>query len=85
MEEVTLKWGTLKGWSGLSERSMEILKRYFVDGIPGSCMADRPDAKRKGILCELIDQLDGQIYNDWDGEYISKDAAKKYITEYGVK
>lgn len=82
-ETLALKWGTVNGWDNLSEKSQEILYRYYADGEPMSAMMDRPDAGRKAILCELIDQLDGEIWNDWDGVVMSKEEAKKYITEYG--
>lgn len=81
-ESLTLKWGTVKGWDELSEKSQAIMKRYFGDGVPVSCMNDHPDEARKAILCELIDQLDGEIWDDWDGRVMSKDEAKKYVTEY---
>jgi hypothetical protein len=84
-EHLSLKWGTVKGWDNLTDASMAILNRYFADGVPMSCAADHPDADRRRILCELIDQLDGEIYLDWDGKYVSKDEAKKYVTEYGAK
>lgn len=84
-ESLTLKWGTIKGWDDLSESSLEIVRRYFADGQPLSCMADRPDEDRKQILCELIDQLDGEIYLDWDGKYVTRDEAKKYVTTYGQR
>lgn len=80
-EFLQLKWGTLKEWSGLSEKSQEIVRRYFQKGVPWSCMFDHPDDTRKAILCELIDQLDGDIMNDWSGEKMSKDEAKKYIMQ----
>lgn len=35
-------------------------------------MYDHPDKRRKEILCELIDQLDGDIQNDWTGEMMTK-------------
>ncbi len=84
-EYLMLKWGAVKGWNNLSEKSQEILRRYYADGEPMSAMADRPDADRKTILCELIDQIDGEIFNDWDGVIMSKEDAKKYVTEYGSK
>ena len=83
-EELTLKWGTVKGWDCLSEKSQEILKRFFADGVPMSAMVDRPGEDRRAILCELIDQIDGEIWNDWDGVVMSKDEAKKYVMEYGA-
>lgn len=81
-EELLLKWGTIKGWDNFSEKSQEIVTRYFADGMSMSAMTDHPDAARKVVLCELIDQLDGEIHNDWTGEIMSKEAAKKYVMEY---
>jgi hypothetical protein len=82
-EHLLLKWGTVKGWDDMSEKSQEILQRYFADGVSMSCAMDKPDDARKTILCELIDQLDGEIKNDWSGEVMTKDDAKKYVLEYG--
>jgi hypothetical protein len=81
-EKLLLKWGTIKGWEGLTESSQEIAKRYFDVKQSMSAMADRPDEKRKAVLCELIDQLDGEIQNDWSGEKMTKEEAKKYVLEY---
>ncbi len=76
-ESLLLKWGTVKGWDDLSEKSQAIMERYFADGVTISCAMDKPDDSRKAILCELIDQFEGQIQNDWSGEIMSKDEAKK--------
>lgn len=84
-ESLLLKWGTVKGWDGLSEKSQAIMQRFFADGICMSAAMDKPDDDRKAILCELIDQLDGEIQNDWTGEMMSKDAAKAYVMDYGKK
>lgn len=84
-ESLLLKWGTIKGWNNFSEKSQEIVGRYFADGISMSCAMDHPDDARKRILCELIDQLDGEIQNDWSGEKMTKDEAKQYVMEYGAK
>ena len=46
-------------------------------------MADRPDEDRRRVLCELIDQLDGEIYLDWEGKYVTRKEAKEYVTNYG--
>lgn len=81
-EHLLLKWGTIKGWDDFSEKSQEIVSRYFEDGMCMSAASDRPDEKRKAILCELIDQLDGEIQNDWTGKQMSKDEAKKYVMDY---
>lgn len=81
-EELILKWGTIKGWENLTEKSMKIIQLYFSDGFPASCATDHPDENRKHLLCDLIDQLEGKIYLSWDGKYVTKDEAKKYIIEY---
>jgi hypothetical protein len=46
-ESIELKWGTLKGWSGFSEKSFAILKRYADLGYCMSAMAqkDTPEAE----------------------------------------
>lgn len=82
-ESLLLKWGTIKGWDDFTEKSQEIIGRFYEDGMIMSCAADKPDDKRKVILCELIDQLDGTIQNDWSGKMMTKDEAKKYVMEYG--
>ena len=85
-ESLTLKWGTIKSWDGFGEKSMEILGRYYADGVPMSAAMDHPNDDRKRILCELIDAVDcEEIYLDWDDKYVSKDDAKKYVREYGQK
>jgi hypothetical protein len=81
-ESLELKWGTLKGWSLESEASKNILRRYVDLGYSLSAMAQRDTSEQKKILCELIDAVDGEIWNDWDGEVMSKDSAKKYVNEY---
>lgn len=81
-ESLLLKWGTVKGWEDLSDKSQAIMERFFADGVCMSAAMDRPDEDRRAILCELIDQFEGPIQNDWSGEMMSKDEAKKYVLEY---
>jgi hypothetical protein len=81
-ESLLLKWGTVKGWDGLTDKSLEIMKRFFADGVCMSAAMDKPDDARRTILCELIDQLDGEIQNDWSGEMMTKEAAKDYVRNY---
>lgn len=83
---LTLKWGTLKAWnfSGLPE-AQALLKRYDELGSSMSAMTQRDTPEQKGIICKLIDLMPGEIYLDWDGKYVSKDEAKKYVLEYGRK
>lgn len=82
IESISLKWGTVKSWSDLSEKSVELLRKFFADGVLMSAMSDHPDSERKKILCDLIDQFQGEITNDWSGEKMNKDDAKKYVMEY---
>lgn len=81
-ESLMLKWGTLKGWDLKSEKSLDLLKRYSDQGFSMSAMAQNDTADQKQILCDLIDAVDGDITNDWSGEVMSKEAAKKYVMEY---
>lgn len=83
-ESITLKWGTLKGWSGIeSERSLALLKRYHEIGASFSVAMQRDTPEQKKIILDLIDSVDGEIWNDWEGKEMSKDEAKKYVAEYG--
>lgn len=80
-ECLTLKWGTLKGWTGISA-SLPILKRYHDLGFTLTAMAQADTPEQKEILCELIDAVDGTIQNDWGGKKMTKEEAKKYVMEY---
>ena len=81
-ENITLKWGTLKGWSNLKQSTVDILQKWQDLGASMSAMAQRDTPEQKKLLCEAIDQLDGEVWNDWEGSTMDKEAAKKYIMEY---
>lgn len=83
--ELTLKWGTLKAWDFHTEKGQKLLQEYGEIGQCVSAMCQKDTVRQKQIICELIDECDDPqgIYMDWDGEYVSKDAAKKYVMEYG--
>lgn len=83
-EGITLKWGTLKGWE-LNEDgpAFEAIKKYHECApVSYSVMAKRDTDEQKAALCEAIDALDGEIWNDWDGVVMTKEDAKKYVMEY---
>ncbi|MDW9762187.1 hypothetical protein GOB02_21860 [Sinorhizobium meliloti] len=82
VESLLLKWGTLKGWDLESEASMAALRKYADGGLSMSATAQRDTDAQKQALCELIDAVDGEIVNDWSGETMTKDEAKKYVVEY---
>lgn len=83
-DHLTLKWGTLKSWKLSSARARELLREYIEAGSSMSAMLQNDSPRQKEIICELIDECgDPQgIYLDWDGKYVSKDAAKQYVREY---
>jgi hypothetical protein len=84
-ESLALKWGTLKRWK-LNEGSpaYQAIERYFDAGPSSmSAMLQKDSEKQKEAICEIIDLIDtDQIYLDWDGIYVSKQDAKKYVMEY---
>ena len=83
-EYLTLKWGTLKAWDIKSEKGKELLKKYFELGSSASAMFQHDSPDQKEIICKLIDEVDAEtIFLDWDGIDVTKDEAKKYVTEYG--
>lgn len=83
-EHLLLKWGTLKGWKVESEACLAAIQKYADAGMSMSAMAQRDTDAQKDALCELIDAIDGEIVNDWSGETLSKEDAKKYVREYGA-
>jgi hypothetical protein len=82
---ITLKWGTLKSWNVTSDEGKALLEKYGELGYSMSAAMQHDTPEQKEIICRLIDLMPGEIYLDWDGEYVSKEAAKKYVLEYGVK
>lgn len=84
-EVLTLKWGTLKRWDSLRPENVKRVERYYELGASMSAMAQRDTPEQKQLICDLIDAVDGEIWNDWDGKVITKEDAKKYVTEYGQR
>lgn len=84
-ETLTLKWGTMKGWKFNPDgEAFKLLKRYNEDPTSFSAMAQHDTDHQKEMILQIIDALDSdQIYLDWDGKYVSKEEAKRYIREYG--
>ena len=72
---ITLKWGTLKSWIFVSDEMIKLGKRY--------CEMQKDTPEQKEIICKMIDIVPGEIYLEWDDEYVSKKDAKKYVMEYG--
>lgn len=79
-----LKWGSLKGYDLESDAARAARDRYLDAGPQSlSAMAQHDTPEQKAALCDLIDAIDGEIINDWSGETLTKEAAKKYVMEYG--
>lgn len=77
-----LKWGTLKQWNFHSDKAKELLRRYGELGMSPGAMTQKDTPEQKDIICQLIDECDGVIQNDWEGNYYTKDEAKEYVREY---
>lgn len=83
---LTLKWGTLKAWNLTSEKGNELLRKYYGLGASPSAMLKHDSPEQKELICQMIDECGAsEIYLDWDGKYISKEEAKRYVMEYGTK
>lgn len=81
-DHLLLKWGTIKGWEIDDPETIELLKKYFADGVCMSAALDHPNESRRAILCDLIRAHKGTISNDWSGEDYTKEQAIQYVTEY---
>lgn len=82
-EYLLLKWGTLKGWNVVgNEAAMTALRRYADDPTSAGAMQQRDTDGQRRAICDLIDAVNGPITNDWTGEEMTKDEAKKYVLEY---
>ena len=81
---ITLKWGTLKAWDfDGNEEAVKMFKQYCEIGVSAGAMTQHDTPKQKEIICKLIDLMPGKIFLDWEGEYLPKEEAKKYVMNYG--
>lgn len=81
---LSLKWRTLKSWHFDSEKGKKLLREYNEIGSSYSAMLQKDTPRQKEIICELIDECDGDtIYLEWDGKDVPKQEAKDYVMEYG--
>ena len=81
-ERLSLKWGSLKGWEVESDASKAALEKYFNDPVSMSAMSQRDTPAQKAAVLELIEVIDGPIWNDWDGVQMTKAEAKEYVSNY---
>ena len=81
-EYLTLKWRTLKAWN-FGEWAKPLFDEYDKIGSKMSAIMQRDTQRQKEIICELIDKGSfKKVFLDWDGKYVSKKEAKKYVMEY---
>ena len=81
---LNLKWGTLKGWEFYSKKGIKLLKEYGKIGMSWGAAQQKDTPRQKEIVCELIDEGNfKKVLLDWDGKYVSKKEAKKYVREHG--
>ena len=81
-KKLYLKWGTVKGWEKLGDQDQVILKEFFDKGRPDSVILDRTDDEDKAILVKLINQFNGEIWNDWENKIMTKEEAIDYVVNY---
>src|SRR3546814_4533711 len=74
----------ISDWSSdvCSSDLMAALRKFHEDPVSMSAAMQRNTDHQVEALCELIDAIDGEIVNDWSGETMTKDEAKKYVREY---
>ena len=82
---IELKWGNIKGWEGMEEGhpARAALEKYLDSGQGLSAMQRQTEEQRK-LICDVIDAVDGDINDHWNGGTMTKEAAKKYVLEYGL-
>lgn len=82
-EHLTLKWGTLKRWS-FGDWAKPLFEEYSSIGSSASVIMQQDTPRQKEIICELIDKGNfKKVMLDWEGEEVTKKAAKKYVLNYG--
>lgn len=80
--KITLKWGTLKGWSLKTDEAKQLLQQYHDEPVSFSVMMQNDSKNQKAIILKLIDVSD-EIHLDWEGKDVTRDEAKDYILNYG--
>ena len=82
---ITLKWGTLKGWSGVPEgsKAFELLRKYHKEPTSWGCASQKDTPSQKQILMELVSLPEIHTYLDWDGKWATHEEALAYIRDYG--
>ena len=62
LDELSLKWGSLKSWNIKSEGASLALNKYFEAGeVSASAMMQNDNEAQKAALCELIDAVNVEV------------------------
>ena len=80
---LTLKWGNVKGWDGFEKGTpaWAALEKW-IDSGQGLSVMQRQTAEQRELICAIVDAVDGEIWDDWNGKVMSKDEAKAYVRDY---
>lgn len=81
---IWLKWGTVKGWENLDAVAIAAMERFAELGMSVGAMQQEMTPAHVDALCNVIDAVDEPIHNDWSGEEMSRDEAKRYVREYAA-
>lgn len=76
-DEFSMKWGKMKSWS-LRSPAARVAGQKYIDLAKAREDWDDSDTQKQ-CLCEIIDAVDCEIINDWNGSVISKADAKRYV------
>jgi hypothetical protein len=80
---ITLKWGTFKSYKLTNPALKNLIDEFNKEGgLAMSLMSQKNTQRQKEIICEMIDIIGKPVYNDWSGEKMSVEEAKKYVMEY---
>lgn len=81
---LALKWGTLKAYDLKSDHAKSALTALFEAGPrQQSAMLQADTQDQKKALCALIDAVNcDTIRNDYSGDDMTKEQAKRYVLEY---
>lgn len=76
-DELTLKRWIWKNYDfGGNPKAQELMDKYNQ---LESEWVSMHSSQMKLLLCEIIDLVDWYIYNDWSGDYMTKEEAKQYV------
>lgn len=76
-DELTLKRWICKNYDfEKNPKAQELMNKYNQ---LESEWVSMYSSQMKLLLCEIIDLVDWYIYNDWSGDYMTKEDAKQYV------